>query len=564
MINGMQKNWLILSGVLIVIVAACMRLYQLGEVPHGMTWDEAAIGYNGYSIITARRDEWLVKLPLSFRSFGDFKAPLAIYLNGFFTYFLGMKLWVFRLPFVVASIVAIGAIILLAYELFTKAINRTFAHLPFSAGGWLGVASGFILSITPWHFHFSRVGFESGISLTFLVVGTFLVVAWLNTLEAKSKSPLKVSPPLLLILGAVSLAAAMYSYHSAKVVVPGIVFLLVCLWWQPIRKAWTSGLVFLSLWLAALVPMIQDTVSGPGGERFQQASLFSKGISPPELIATIFQQFVLHLSPAFLFQGATPTLRHGDGYWGVLLWPTALLALVGVAATLSHLSQILQRRASWIDLRIPLLAGGWILIGLLPAAVGVDVPHSNRAILALPGFILLAGWGTAWLINTLMAPRWANAWRGSHQEHQTLAKMVLGVIILLHSLLFVSYLRHYFTVFAAASTAEFKDGYLETFEYVIPFEKGLDGVDPVQQIVFSSRYGQPYIYALFARRTNPIEYQGGSLNTYLFVDKITESDLERPNVLIVATGEDSVPLSKAQKIIYGLDGTVRFKIYRTP
>ena len=89
--------------VIITLLGLGLRLYKLGEVPQGLTWDEAAIGYNGYAVWTVRRDEWLHFLPISFQSFGDYKAPLAIYGVGFLSLFLGLSPWVVRLPFALAG-----------------------------------------------------------------------------------------------------------------------------------------------------------------------------------------------------------------------------------------------------------------------------------------------------------------------------------------------------------------------------------------------------------------------------------------------------------------------------
>ncbi|MBU0974247.1 hypothetical protein KKD03_00915, partial [Patescibacteria group bacterium] len=72
----LKKNWWTVSVIIILLFATFLRFYKLGVVPHGMFWDEAAVGYNGYSIVTTRRDEWLQKFPVTFQSFGDYKAPL--------------------------------------------------------------------------------------------------------------------------------------------------------------------------------------------------------------------------------------------------------------------------------------------------------------------------------------------------------------------------------------------------------------------------------------------------------------------------------------------------------
>src|SRR5260221_12739726 len=101
--NFFTLHWFWSLIIVLTIVGGVFRLYQLGQVPHGMTWDEAAIGYSGYAIFTTRRDEWLVRLPVSFRFFGDYKAPLGIYVNGIFKHFFGMNLFSVRLSFSLLS-----------------------------------------------------------------------------------------------------------------------------------------------------------------------------------------------------------------------------------------------------------------------------------------------------------------------------------------------------------------------------------------------------------------------------------------------------------------------------
>ena len=133
-----RHYWVLL---LVLALASLLRFYQLGQVPHGMTVDEAAIGYNGYAIFTTGYDEWLQKKPVSFRSFGDYKAPLAIYLNGPFTYFLGSQLWVVRLPFAIAGVLAVLGFYFLCRECFFQHKDREI----------LALLGAFLLAISPWH-----------------------------------------------------------------------------------------------------------------------------------------------------------------------------------------------------------------------------------------------------------------------------------------------------------------------------------------------------------------------------------------------------------------------------
>jgi hypothetical protein len=197
----------------------------------------------------------------------------------------------------------------------------------------------------------------------------------------------------------------------------------------------------------------------------------------------------------------------------------------------------------------------WILIGLLPAAIGEEIPHSNRAILALPGFLFLALLGMSQLVAVLRQSVLNKLVLGTHKESDIVVKSVVGTIILIHALFFIRFIHYYFTDFAVLSADDFKDGYLEAFSAVIPYEKD------VEKILFTSDYGQPYIYALFARKTNPIWYRGGSLIKYEFTDTIVESDLDREKTIVVASSADNLPIEKADKLILGRDGQVRFAIF---
>ncbi len=73
-----RKHWLIL--LLILILGIVLRFWQLGKTPTGFYLDEAALGYNAYSIMETGKDEYGKDWPILFRSFGDFKAPIYTYL----------------------------------------------------------------------------------------------------------------------------------------------------------------------------------------------------------------------------------------------------------------------------------------------------------------------------------------------------------------------------------------------------------------------------------------------------------------------------------------------------
>ncbi len=524
-----EYKWLIA----ILILAAILRFFKLGKIPAGLTWDEAAIGYNGYAIVHTRRDEWLERLPVSFKSFGDYKAPLAIYLNGIFTFIFGLNPWAVRLPFVLSGIMTILGVYFLTKELLKYfSVTTSLEHHN------LGLIASLILATSPWHLHFTRAGFESGLALTFIIWGNLFLFKFLqtNTCQLFTRWPKKLwlEKLFLIMSSSICFIGALYTYHSSKIFIPLLgLFILIFTFkdcWQQKKYILISGLMSLLL----LKPLIYDSLFGQGLTR-SDTLIFSLGWPLLPTLWLIFKNILTHLSPKFLILGQVSTLRHGTGVIGVLLPTTYLFAILGL---------IKNKINKFNKFKIFILV--WILIGLLPAALGKLIPQANRSLLSLPGFIWLAIYGIDQIWGHLKAAQ---------------RKILVFISILIYLISFGFYLFIYYGQFIGDSSSEYLSGYLEAFAVAQQYEKGENGKDKKSTIIFTNDYGQPYIYALFAKKMNPIWYQGGSLNNYFFTDNINQSDLEKKDVLIVASKDDDIPEEKVDEIIYDSDGDIRFKLY---
>ncbi len=516
--------------VCIILLSTLLRSWQLGQVPHGLTWDEAAIGYNGFAIITTRRDEWLHRLPVSFRSFGDYKAPLAIYLNGIFTTVLGLGLepWAIRLPFMLSGVIGVLGVLLLTYEgLEWVGLQNTRYRQ------WLSLAAAAWLAISPWHLHFTRAGFESGLSTTLVIWAAWF---WLRAIKSGVWT--------WWLLSALSWVASVYAYHSAKIVAPGLLVALTLTSWRTIwlqRKG-----AFFAAFLAGLtlVPLLLDMIFGAGLTR-ASSLIFSRVHSMPEFFSMLTTNLVDHSSLQFWAMGDTTTLRHSDGHFGIVYW-WDLLAL-GLTVFGFGYRRWQKQSLNWWDKWV--LAGGvWSFIGLLPAILGDEVPHPNRALLAVSGvgWLAIAGWHYGLSLLQLNAKK---------------TRQWIGIILAGYLICLALYQYSYYVLFPKQNSEAFNDGYLEAAQFAVAHEKDPQQHPPIEKILFSNHYGQPYIYVLLARRTNPIWYQGGALIKYEFTDKITVGDLDRPNTLIVASEVDTIPTEKADSLIKGGDGQIRFKLY---
>ncbi len=533
---------------IVIVLGGLLRLYALGSVPHGLAWDEAAIGYNGFAIVKTRRDEWLQRLPVSFRSFGDYKAPLAIYINGLSTKILGLHPLGVRLPFAVAGTVSIGVFAAVLFELWRNEKEQSAAML----------VAATALMTSPWHTHYSRVAFESGIALFLLLCAVFSFLRF--CIDSRITRQL-----FWVSISAVSASLSLYTYHSSKITTLVLLFGMMIMFRENMKKRVWAVLLGALLFFITILPLLRDSIFGDGLTR-ANVTIFSKTQDVWTAIATMLQQLLTHLDHRFLVLGQTTSLRHGDGMWGVLLPTTyffALLAVMYFAVRIYTAATSTQVFLTSPSERRTMIAFLWIIAGLLPAAIGTEVPHSNRALLALPGFLLLAVEGVFLSWHTLKKLAINQSVLGSHGEKNLVPKLVLGTLFMAHSFIAISYISDYFTHFPKNSTAAFSDGYLEAMSIAAQYEKGTHGRPEVDTILFSDAYGQPYIYALFVRRTDPIWYQGGSLIKYQF-SSIKPSDLLREKTLVVATPGDGLPVASADHVVYGSDGSIRFLLFTTP
>lgn len=184
--------------LLILGIAAFLRFYQLGTNPPSINWDEAAAGYNAYSILKSGHDEYGSFMPLSFRSFDDYKPPLYTYLVVPSIALFGLNDFAVRFPSAFLGILAILFTYLMVKEIFK---NKNIALI-----------SALFLAISPWHLQFSRVAFETNSAIFWSVLGTW---AFLKAVSSQKKSL-----TLFMSLSAFAFGANLFMYHNARVFVP--------------------------------------------------------------------------------------------------------------------------------------------------------------------------------------------------------------------------------------------------------------------------------------------------------------------------------------------------------
>jgi len=204
-----MKTKIILIGI--ILLAAVLRLWKLNSYP-ALNADEAAIGYNAYSLIQTGLDEHGHPWPIHFQSFNDYKPGAYFYLVLPFVKVMGLSEWAVRLPNAIFGILTVFVLYLFVIELFGYGLRVSSLKANSSLitrHKQIGLLASFLLAISPWHIHFSRGGWEVNTSTFFILTGVFLFLKFVNNKNWRYLS-----------FGIFSFVISMYTYHAARIIVP--------------------------------------------------------------------------------------------------------------------------------------------------------------------------------------------------------------------------------------------------------------------------------------------------------------------------------------------------------
>lgn len=366
--------------VLIFILGATVRIWNIQNNPPGFFCDEASIGYNAYKILTTGKDEHGVAFPIFFRAFGEYKSPVNIYSAVPFIAIFGLNEFSTRLFAAVYGTLSLGAIYLLAKELFNKKV-ATFSML--------------LLAISPWHIHISRIAFEN-ISYVFWL--TLSVALFLKGIKKEN----------WLITSSVSFAITAYTYTPARIVAPAVFVFLLTLYSQKIFKTQLKrkGVISVVLFISLLIPLSNAILNGNALSRWNQVSIFSTKLNIAEISSHIAKAYFNYFSPTFLFlkgdidfPGQLIT-RHSVRGMGQLYIFQAPLILLGIHMLINKYDKYKHTF---------LLLVFWLIIYPATSALTANAnPQSTRGIIGIVPFTIISSLGLNKIITYAKKVRIAN------------------------------------------------------------------------------------------------------------------------------------------------------------
>lgn len=410
----------------IIAGAAAIRLVRLGSLPSALFRDEAEKGYNAFCLLKTGRDVSGHLLPLFINVFGVTTSAIYQYAAIPFVWLLGLNEWAVRLPAALAA-------------LATIAVNAEFLRR--ERGAAAALWASLFLALSPWHIMFSRWA-QQGIFLPFFLAAAMLF--WRGFLDRK---------PHALVLCAMSLGLAIYSYDVARLFVPLMVVWIALLYWRELL-AWRRETILAAfVLLVAALPLLilQATHPGAAQARFNAISIFGNTHSPIEVLKRFSTNYASHFSPAFLLWRGDPELRHSPG--------VGELNIIEAVALVFGIAQLLRKRR-----REDLIWLGWLLLFPVAASLTrVGVPHALRCIVALPAIQNVASIGLV-SIHELKPVRRSNR---VLQEATALA-ILLG---------FAPFAFVYFGSYARRSAISWQYGVKQALELLHPRLAQLDTVE---------------------------------------------------------------------------------------
>ena len=470
------------SLVVILLLAAILRLWKLGSIPPHLTPDEAALGYNAYSILKTGKDEYGQFLPIIFKSFGDYKPGLYVYLTVPSVAIFGLTEFATRLPSALAGIISVYLIYLITSQLFK---NKR-----------ISLISSFIMAITPWTIFFSRGAWEVNVSLTLTLAGIYFFLKSLRN-------------SYFLILTSIFFALTLVTYQGAKLSTAIVLVLLSVPYWKDIKKLLLENLsiVIISTILGLIIisPIIISIFQGQAG-RLEVFSLFSykrpKEILEPFLkegnekvgsisyylfhsenlnfFRGVLGRYFNHFSARFLFfEGDWSNPRHSSPYQGVLLLSDALLLVAGFIALVK---QKIRKEILFVWI--------WLFLAPLPSVLSRDQVHAVRAFHLVIPLIIILSLGLNLLIERI---------KFLQSRFIRLSAYSLGILIYFIS--FVYYLDSYFIHLPIHDSQYWEYGYKQVVETVTPIQKDY------REIRVWQSFAQPYIFFLFFQKYDPVKYQ---------------------------------------------------------
>ncbi|MBI5564418.1 MAG: glycosyltransferase family 39 protein [Chloroflexi bacterium] len=411
----------------IIWLGTWLRVWQLGQIPPGLNYDEAKYGTDAISIM---QGQGFPGFPANFG-----REPLFSYVTAGAFMLFGVSPWAVRLVSAAAGIITIPAVYILA--------ARIFQDQPGRRREVLALLAAFMLAVLPWHFGVSRMAFRAILVPLF---GTLAFYCLWRGLQLRQRR--------WLIVSGIFVGTSLHTYQAARLV-PFLIIIALVLYALRYRLkfAWLVRRTVLIGLVALIVfaPLGYYFLTHPGAflERAMQANVAQQAEGSGEKAAIIARNSLAVLG-MFTFWGDEDS--RFNTYGRPVLDPILSLLFAGGLI-------VSGRRFRQPEYAFVLI---WLIVMLIPSMLANFAPSFKRTVGSIPPtvFMIVLGLDGAWQIAARLVSRARPAFRP--------AGRVLSAVILIVASVVSLGLNWYFVEWGQASNlyTAFDTGTVTTGRYV--------------------------------------------------------------------------------------------------
>lgn len=387
----------------------------MDSIPPGLWYDEAIYGLDAIKIYKEH------VFPLFFSTYGHPREPLFIYLLALFYYFFGVSVFTIRLVSALVGVLTVIFLFFLINYLFDE--NSAFF-------------STFLLAVSKWHIHFSRIAFRA-ITTPFFVIIFFYF--FFHSIHENQK---KIKKMIFAICAGLTLALGMYTYLSFRLVPLLAFFMFGYLWWQNRKEINAKryialiALITFSVFYLFFFPLLYDYWKNPFHffGRMEEVSIFKNGFK--DGIKHICKNII---AVALMFGiSGDPEIKHNNPYEPILPPLIFLIFLFGLA--------VFWKKRKCLQYFAILL---WLIAFLMPTVFSLGAPNMLRSLGAVPACCTIIGVALSSLhkiLNLHFGLRNPNV-----KFKKWLSIILIGIVLIYAA---ISNIYRYFFIWAKSTTTK--------------------------------------------------------------------------------------------------------------
>lgn len=404
--NFFKKNYFIIFGSLIALLALFLHFFKLTQVPYGMHIDEVGLGYNSWCLANYGTDRYLNYFPIYTQNYMSGQSPLYTYLTALLVWLNhgNVSTLIVRLP---GALMGIGSIY------FGSKTVKT------CLGKNATLLSALLFTIMPYGIMQSRFGLDCNAMFFCCILSLYTLINYIYNKKTYQ-----------LILCGMAFALTLYSYSLSYIVVA------ICLLFTFLYLLYTKEVSFSKLLIAGLTFLIASLpiilfvfviLTGSDGFTFLGLSILPASANRAnELSLQNFGSNILQC-----IWGTLTNMRwiyNAFPSYGTIYWLSIVFFVFGIIASLKEFFlSLTTRKFHFSSLLLFLYVAELITAGL------IDYPNINRLngiLVPIYLFVILG----IWHIYSIL------------KRYRTI---FIALTSAMYLYLFLSFINYYFRVYPA-------------------------------------------------------------------------------------------------------------------